>query len=207
MTGPLRHRAADDLPPLPPVRPLGPIPGSGSGGPTVADPTGLRYDRGDVEEEPAACPLPAGVEGHAITGRRRPGPAITVPIKACCGEVLAGEQCDCAEMAEQIRQAPVIVQQPTTPTRAELAAEVDRLRAALAAERAEARADRLTAARTERQLRAELSVLRRLAEQHAVASAALTPDALPSRAARDLDTCEQIWALDTAPTDTLGETR
>ncbi|TDC82419.1 hypothetical protein E1193_11760 [Micromonospora sp. KC606] len=43
---------------------------------------------------------------------------------------------------------------------------------------AESRRDLRTAQRVERQLRAELSVLRRLAERHAVASAALTPDAL-----------------------------
>ncbi|MEU5945104.1 hypothetical protein ABZ793_06025 [Micromonospora sp. NPDC047465] len=48
------------------------------------------------------------------------------------------------------------------------------------ADLAGARRDLRTAHRTERELRAELSVLRRLAEQRAVASAALTPDA-PAR--------------------------
>ncbi|TDC33114.1 hypothetical protein [Micromonospora sp. KC213] len=46
------------------------------------------------------------------------------------------------------------------------------------ADLAEARQDLRTAQRVERQLRAELAVVRRLAELRAVASAALAPDAL-----------------------------
>lgn len=105
-------------PPLPasPVRPLGPMPGTGSGtrpgGPDYApDPTGLAFDRFDVEDT-AQASLPPGVTGWAIAGRRRPAEPITVQVKPCCGDVLINEECDCAEFAEQLRLAPVIVMRP-----------------------------------------------------------------------------------------------
>lgn len=96
-------------PDLPPVPPLGPIPGtSTTGGPSVADPTGLRYDRADLEDA-APAGLPPGVDGWAVTGRRPAAGPITVQVKPCCGAVLVGEECDCAEIARQVELAPVIV--------------------------------------------------------------------------------------------------
>jgi cell division protein FtsB len=80
---------------------------------------------------------------------------------------------------------------------ADLTAERDRL----AAELADARRELRELRRREAPLRAELSALRRLAT-----AAALTPDALPSSADRDLDTCHRIWAMP-AHTDTPGSTR
>ncbi|TDC48857.1 hypothetical protein E1258_27680 [Micromonospora sp. KC207] len=96
------------LPPLPPVPPLGPIPGtSTTGGPSIADPTGLRYDRADLEDA-APAGLPPGVDGFAVTGRRSAG-TFTMPVKPCCGDRFINDECDCAEFAEQARCAEVVV--------------------------------------------------------------------------------------------------
>jgi len=103
---------APDLPPLPPVPPLGPIPGtSTAGGPSIADPTGLRYDRSDLDDTSPAG-LPPGVDGWPVTGRRPASGTWTVQVKECCGAVLANEECDCAEIARQMELAPVIVLHP-----------------------------------------------------------------------------------------------
>ncbi|MCX4474845.1 hypothetical protein OOK41_31795 [Micromonospora sp. NBC_01655] len=101
-------------PDLPPVQPLGPTPGTGSGsrpGPDF-DATGLRYDRGDLEEQPTTGVLPTGVEGWSATGRRTSADVFTVQLKPCCGDVLLGEYCDCAEFAAGLDLAPVIVMPP-----------------------------------------------------------------------------------------------
>ncbi|MEU8329844.1 hypothetical protein [Micromonospora sp. NPDC048839] len=70
---------------------------------TTDDPTGLRYDRGDLDEQPTTG-LPAGRDGWAVTGR-----GITVKTKACCGAVLVKERCDCRAMRRQLRRKPVII--------------------------------------------------------------------------------------------------
>lgn len=69
-------------------------------GPQIADPSGMRYDRADLDE---TVPVPAGVEVIPVGTRH------TAPVKACCGTVLAGERCDCRAVRRQIRRAPVIV--------------------------------------------------------------------------------------------------
>lgn len=103
--------------PSDPVRPLGPMPGTGSGsrpgGPDYAstDPTGLRYDRSDLDDTSPAG-LPPGVDGWPVTGRRPASGTWTVQVKECCGAVLVGEECDCAEIARQMELAPVIVMRP-----------------------------------------------------------------------------------------------
>lgn len=73
------------------------------GGPQVADPSGLRYDRGDLDE---TVPVPAGVEVIAV-GTRHPG-LIAVPVKDCCPDLFVGEYCDCAEFAAGLSYAPVV---------------------------------------------------------------------------------------------------
>lgn len=45
----------------------------------------------------------------------RPGPC-HVPVKACCGAVLVGEECDCAEFAAEFERA---MRQPIQLTNAE----------------------------------------------------------------------------------------
>ncbi|WP_328339467.1 hypothetical protein [Micromonospora sp. NBC_00421] len=70
--------AADPTPDpdLPPVRPLGPIPGTGGRpGPDYADPTGLRYDRADTVDT-VPTEVPAGVDGWTVTGRTDPPPTL-----------------------------------------------------------------------------------------------------------------------------------
>ncbi|MCX4470495.1 hypothetical protein OOK41_09265 [Micromonospora sp. NBC_01655] len=103
-------------PDLPPTQPLGPTPGTGSGSRTGGpdfDAMGLRYDRGDLEEQPTVGVLPAGVAGFSVTGRARASADVfTVQLKPCCGEVLLGEYCDCAEFAAGLDLAPVIVLPP-----------------------------------------------------------------------------------------------
>ncbi|WP_330438790.1 hypothetical protein OHB44_27865 [Micromonospora sp. NBC_00821] len=88
-------------PPTPHIPPSGP--NTGGNGPQI-DPTGLRYDRGDIDEQPTTTGLPANRDGWAVTGR-----GITVRTKACCGAVLVKERCDCRKVRRQIRKAPVIV--------------------------------------------------------------------------------------------------
>ncbi|MFG1776646.1 hypothetical protein ACGFIG_09480 [Micromonospora sp. NPDC049048] len=78
-----------------------PFPVGNPTGPCV-DPSGLRYDRADLDE---TVPVPAGVEVIPVGTRHR----LTVPVKACCGTVLAGERCDCRTVRRQIRRAPVVV--------------------------------------------------------------------------------------------------
>ncbi|TDC33113.1 MULTISPECIES: hypothetical protein [unclassified Micromonospora] len=75
-------------------------------GPRVDDdPTGLYYDRNDVDEQPTTTGTPpASVDGWAINGRA----AITVQLKPCCGDVLVGEYCDCAEFMAGLDLAPVV---------------------------------------------------------------------------------------------------
>lgn len=69
MSTPTRDPQPTTPPELPPVRPLGPPPGTGSRpGPTYADPTGLHYDRGD-DTTTGPMPLPAGIEGWSLGGR------------------------------------------------------------------------------------------------------------------------------------------
>ncbi len=46
--------------------------------------------------------------GRRQTPRTEAGP-IRVPLKPCCGEVLDGEDCSCAEMAAQMASAPLVV--------------------------------------------------------------------------------------------------
>ncbi|MDG4798951.1 hypothetical protein [Micromonospora sp. WMMD980] len=77
----------------------GPNPPTGPG-PCVDDPTGLTFDRADLDEP--ATTRTAGA-GWAVTGR---GP-YAMQIKDCCG-IGAGEACDCAEMTRQLHHAPVI---------------------------------------------------------------------------------------------------
>ncbi|MCX4468754.1 hypothetical protein OOK41_00210 [Micromonospora sp. NBC_01655] len=80
--------------------------------PAPDDATGLRYDRGDLEEQPTTGVLPTGVEGWSATGRRTSADVFTVQLKPCCGDVLLGEYCDCAEFAAGLDLAPVIVMPP-----------------------------------------------------------------------------------------------
>ncbi|GHJ11179.1 hypothetical protein TPA0907_55460 [Micromonospora humidisoli] len=95
---------------------------------TAPDYTGLRFDRADIEDTTPA-EVPAGVDGWAVTGRLS-GESIPVPDKPCCGAVRINEECDCAEIAEQLRRAPVIVMRPFNLRRLAAehvtAAEVDR---------------------------------------------------------------------------------
>lgn len=75
-------------------------------GPRADDPTGLLFDRADLDE-PATTAALREAGGWAVTGR---GP-YAMQLKACCG-IGAGEVCDCVEFAGQLSSAPVMVMGP-----------------------------------------------------------------------------------------------